>query len=162
MKKYLLILTIGVLATWIGFAFAQQDPVPVSPTNSGLQWNPVTKNADGSDADDIDHYVVGVSAIDQDLNSGGTVLAYVDAGCDGASCRSALKDLLAAVPDGAMRLWVRAVDEAGNYSAWSEPLEVVTDRVEPAAPTGLKTITTVTVTTRTTTETTTRTTEIKQ
>lgn len=134
-----------VFVAWLKLSFAQQEPMPVSPTNSGLEWIPVTKSADGSDADDIDHYVVGVSAIDQDLNSGGSVLAYVDAGCDGSSCRSALKDLLAAVPDGAMRLWVRAVDEAGNYSAWSEPLEVVTDRVEPAKPTGLKIVVTVTV-----------------
>jgi hypothetical protein len=43
-------------------------------------------------------------------------------------------DLLMARGTGTSRLWVRAVDAAGNWSAWSTPLGFTFDGDAPAAP----------------------------
>ena len=122
-----------VLALIVGLALGQ------TPGTSGgrvglrhvLTWDPVTVDVTGA-PETVASYEVALSLPLVDLNTpGATPIALRNV----AGTSLPATDFLPTVPHGTtVRAWVRAIDEAGNVSAWSEYLEVTVDLQPPAAP----------------------------
>lgn len=127
-----------------------QDALSIATPKSGIAWDAPQVNADDSPYDDHSHYIIAISDIGEDLNSGGSPLITAQSDCSESACELAIRDMTATLPDAQYRAWVRAVDHAGNESVWSAPLDFLYNRTVPSAPMGVRIVTTTTITTTTT------------
>ena len=98
-------------------------------------WDCVTHDVDGQ-ADTIAGYELALLPAGKDLNSL-DVQAIKRVTTPALPCEFALATFLPGMPAGAYRVQVRAVDAAGNWSAWSTPIDVTIDLTPPKPPTGL-------------------------
>ena len=131
-----------VAGIWIAEAIAQER---VAPATTQLAWDPPELNEDGTPCDDLAGYVVAISEPGVDLRETGEPIGEWSAPlCPDGVCRWDLSQV--DVTDGQYRLWVRAVDEAGNSSVWSDPLSLDLDATRPGAPAAVRIEVAVTVT----------------
>lgn len=103
-----------------------------------LGWDAVMTDTAGN-AEVIEKYEVGFALPPADLRTGATPILTVQ--IPGDKTDLALVDHLVAmeIPEGAsLRMWVRAYDEAGNVSEWSDMLEGVVDTKPPKKPGGCR------------------------
>jgi hypothetical protein len=105
---------------------------PAMPPTAVIAWQPVTKDVKGG-TETIIAYEAAITAATVDLSQPGAVpLARKTLPATVTEIR--VNDLLPALPDGNYRIWARAQDAAGTWSAWSVPFEKPVDGTAPAAP----------------------------
>lgn len=109
---------------------------PYVTVNTVAKWDNVTADVRGS-AETIGRYELALSLPGADLRTGAPMLGNVLPAGDG-SLGTPLTTLFSGLAPGLYQLWVRAVDQAGNVSAWSDPLTLGWDTNAPRAPTNLR------------------------
>ena len=101
----------------------------VNPQRTDVMWDAPTLNEDGTPCDDLVGYELAITSQEvPDLNTGGTVLQTIPM----SQTQYTLGSLT--LPDGPYRFWVRAVDEAGNVSDYSDYLDLELDQTKPGKP----------------------------
>ena len=106
-----------------------------------LLWDAPTHNTDGTPYLDHSHYQVAVSQSGQDLRvETGVAEVVTTVACEDQVCDTLVSDMLASMPAATYLAWVRAVDDSGNASTWSEPLPIAWDggSTQPNAPTNVR------------------------
>lgn len=122
-----------VLAAALAAGGAAEDSAvePVNLYRAAFAWDAPATNVDGSPCADLASYELALSAAEVDLRSGGEPLELIAVP---ASQLQGSFQAVADLPEGRLRAWVRAVDDAGNPSEWAGPLELLSDAVSPGAP----------------------------
>jgi len=127
---------------------SQPAPTDTVNLNTKLVWSHDNKDINNL-PEVIGRFEVAISQTNQDLSTGGTPLAMlqvqypcpecpVDTVTLGTTCEYPIADLIRGRSPGYYRLWVRAVDSAGNIGAYSSYLTIQIDSSPPKPPTGLK------------------------
>lgn len=133
--------TIFMSFTGGGFeARAQAAAAPYVKATSALLWDAVTQDIAGNPE------VVAAYDLALTLSGSDLVLRPADpiiatqtvTGALPPTSGVQLAALLTGRSPGPYRLWVRAIDAAGNQGLWSLPLDIQHDNVVPAAPKNLK------------------------
>jgi hypothetical protein len=144
MKKIIVILIgtiIGILTYELfEVAYAQYVKVQTyrvaweSPsTDPSIPWTDIN-----GEAETMASFDLAISHTGEDLNVSGSPIAsssisYADAKING-TWETEVTALLTSQPSGNYFIWCRAVDAAGNRSAWSQSAEIPHDMIPPASP----------------------------
>lgn len=105
---------------------AQELPRPTADLHSLLAWDHSRTDVEGNPEVIVEAEVVVTSTLE--ALPGAAPLAQLRGPSDGPG-RIPLADLFLDLENGVYRIWARVRDNSGNWSAWSEPLEV--EFVEP-------------------------------
>ena len=107
----------------------------VSPATCAITWTAPSTNVDGTPLVDLARYEVQVGSAPGTFSSPAVAVPVVaPAPVPGSS----VTWLCVGVTDGQRYARVRAVDLAGNPSAWTAEVPFLFDAVAPAAPTGVR------------------------
>ena len=108
----------------------------VTPQSVAI-WDPVTLDVNGN-AEEVSKYELALTSNQQDLRQAGAPAPLAILPASDPTLGQAAFPLFSGQPPGFYRLWVRAIDRAGNKSAWGAPLEVAWDQISPRAPLNLR------------------------
>lgn len=118
------------------YAEAQVAATPVK-ANSVLQYDHDGKDVAGA-SERLKEAELALSGVTSDLNAGGVPVKTVKGPLAQGANEAPLTALFQGQQPGMYRIWVRAVDEALNVSAWSAPLLVNYDLTAPTPVTGVR------------------------
>jgi hypothetical protein len=134
-----LVCTLLCLLAGGGFE-AEAQTVPLLRAASALLWDPVTTDINGG-VESVSSYDVAVTLPGSDLAArpGDAVLAMASSPGNLVPAGGfPLAGLFQGRASGAYRLFLRAIDQAGNKSTWSTALDVQVDATAPATPKNLR------------------------
>lgn len=128
------IFAVGIAAM---IAIAQSTPSKPVGGKGKATWVSPTTDVEGNPETLASAELAITASTVTDFNVAGTPLRTI-VGLDPDGTKGyVIAPLVAALPRGPYRVWVRVADDAGNLSAWSLPCDIVLDAAAPQKPTGV-------------------------